>query len=115
MRKPTQNGGLKRTRYQREPVTCSNLLVHRGVDFLKSDNCASYALDPSVRFGAMRDALNHTGAKVLLSIEPFTMTPDPEQSVKISVFANLEALCAVRTDPPIPSLEHLAHRNRHQR
>ena len=26
-----------------------------GVDFLKSDNCASYALDPSVRFGAMRD------------------------------------------------------------
>ena len=28
-----------------------------GIDYLKSDNCASYALDPSVRFGAMRDAL----------------------------------------------------------
>lgn len=25
-----------------------------GLDYLKSDNCASYALDSSVRFGAMR-------------------------------------------------------------
>ena len=31
-----------------------------GIDYLKSDNCASYALDSSVRFGAMRDALNRT-------------------------------------------------------
>jgi alpha-galactosidase len=58
--------------------------VKWGVDFLKSDNCASYALDSSVRFGAMRDALNRTEAKVLLSIEPFSINPDPEVSVKVS-------------------------------
>ena len=44
-----------------------------GIDYLKSDNCASYALDSSVRFGAMRDALNRTGAKIVLSIEPFSI------------------------------------------
>ena len=55
-----------------------------GVEFLKSDNCASYALDPSVRFGAMRDALNRTGARVLLSIEPFSIAPDAEQSSKLA-------------------------------
>ena len=51
-----------------------------GVDYLKSDNCASYALDPSVRFAAMRDALNRTGRPVVLSIEPFSIAPDPAQS-----------------------------------
>ena len=55
-----------------------------GVDYLKSDNCASYALDPSVRFGAMRDALNRTGRPVLLSIEPFSVRPDVEQGARIS-------------------------------
>jgi alpha-galactosidase len=51
---------------------------------LKSDNCASYALDPSVRFGAMRDALNRTGHPIVLSIEPFSIIPDPSQSVKVA-------------------------------
>eukprot|EP00038_Savillea_parva_P009420 m.183415 g.183415 ORF g.183415 m.183415 type:complete len:611 (-) comp15806_c0_seq1:115-1947(-) len=54
------------------------------LDYLKSDNCASYALDSSVRFGAMRDALNKTGKRIVLSIEPFSINPDPEQSVKVS-------------------------------
>ena len=55
-----------------------------GVDYLKSDNCASYALDPSVRFGAMRDALNRTGRPIVLSIEPFSVRPDVEQGPKVS-------------------------------
>eukprot|EP00658_Telonema_sp_P-2_P049997 TRINITY_DN3806_c0_g1_i2.p1 TRINITY_DN3806_c0_g1~~TRINITY_DN3806_c0_g1_i2.p1 ORF type:complete len:606 (+),score=98.43 TRINITY_DN3806_c0_g1_i2:3-1820(+) len=55
-----------------------------GVDYLKSDNCASYALDPSVRFGAMRDALNRTGRRIVLSVEPFSISPDPEQSYKVA-------------------------------
>ena len=58
--------------------------VDWGVSYVKSDNCASYAMDPSVRFGAMRDALNRTGERVVLSIEPFSITPDPEQSVQVS-------------------------------
>ena len=58
--------------------------VDWGVSYVKSDNCASYAMDPSVRFGAMRDALNRTGERVVLSIEPFSITPDPEQSVRVS-------------------------------
>ena len=32
----------------------------------------------------MRDALNRTGRKIVYSTEPFSMHPDPEQSVKIS-------------------------------
>ena len=55
-----------------------------GVDYLKSDNCASYALDSSVRFGAMRDALNRTGRPIVFSTEPFSIHPDPDQSVKVS-------------------------------
>lgn len=67
-----------------------------GVDYLKSDNCASYALDPSVRFAAMRDALNRTGSRIVLSIEPFAMTPDPEQSYKV---ANLwRVACDIKSD-----------------
>eukprot|EP00729_Bicosta_minor_P014525 gene14527-23594_t len=78
-------------------VTCGNMpgqLYHEdidaqtyadwGIDYLKSDNCASYALDSSVRFGAMRDALNRTGKKIVLSIEPFSVDVDPEQSVKVA-------------------------------
>lgn len=60
-----------------------------GVDFVKSDNCASYALDPSVRFGALRDALNATGRPIFLSIEPFSMEPSEEVSVKISNMARI--------------------------
>ena len=35
----------------------------------------------------MRDALNRTGKPIVFSIEPFSINPDPEQSVKVS---NLE-------------------------
>eukprot|EP00041_Stephanoeca_diplocostata_P023777 m.591613 g.591613 ORF g.591613 m.591613 type:complete len:604 (+) comp22381_c0_seq4:1780-3591(+) len=59
-------------------------LADWGVDYIKSDNCASYALDSSVRFGAFRDALNRTGKALVYSIEPFSINPDPEQSVKVS-------------------------------
>lgn len=55
-----------------------------GVDYLKSDNCASYALDPSVRFAAMRDALNRTGRPVVLSVEPFSVRPDVEQGPRVA-------------------------------
>ena len=55
-----------------------------GVDFLKSDNCASYALDSTVRFGAMAAALNRTGRQILFSIEPFSINPDPAQSIQVS-------------------------------
>ena len=55
-----------------------------GIDYLKSDNCASYALDSSVRFGAMRDALNRTSHQIVLSIEPFSINPDPAQSYKVA-------------------------------
>ena len=55
-----------------------------GIDYLKSDNCATYALDSSVRFGAMRDALNRTGRRIVLSIEPFSINPDPAQSYKVA-------------------------------
>lgn len=64
-----------------------------GVDFLKSDNCASYALDSSVRFAAMRDALKRAGRPLLLSIEPFSITPDPAQSVKVSNMARIGKDC----------------------
>ena len=55
-----------------------------GVDFVKSDNCATYALDSTVRFGAMAAALNETGRPILFSIEPFSIHPDPAQSVHVS-------------------------------
>lgn len=32
----------------------------------------------------MRDGLNRTGRRIVLSIEPFSVNPDPEQSVKVS-------------------------------
>jgi len=39
---------------------CIRRYAKWGVDYVKSDNCATYALDPSVRFAALRDALNAT-------------------------------------------------------
>ena len=55
-----------------------------GIDYLKSDNCATYGIDSSVRFGAMRGALNRTGRPIVLSTEPFSINPDPEQSMKVA-------------------------------
>ena len=55
----------------------------------KSDNCATYAMDPSVRFGAFRDALNRTGRPIVFSIEPFSAVPDPEQSSLVSNLARV--------------------------
>ena len=62
----------------------ANTYASWGVDFLKSDNCASYALDSSVRFRAQADALNATGRPMLLSIEPFSINPDAAQSVEVA-------------------------------
>ncbi len=50
-----------------------------GVGFLKSDNCASYAMDSSVRFAATRDALLRAKADMVYSIEPFSIHPDERQ------------------------------------
>ena len=59
-----------------------------GVDYYKSDNCATYAMDSSVRFGAMRDALLRAAAAqrapMVYSIEPFSINPDPSQSVEVA-------------------------------
>lgn len=67
-----------------------------GVDFLKSDTCASYALDSSVRFGAMRDALNRTGRPIVFSVEPFSIRPDLEQGPRV---ANLwRVACDIESD-----------------
>ena len=44
-------------------------------------------MDPSVRFGAFRDALNRTGRHIVFSIEPFSITPDPEKSSEVSNLA----------------------------
>lgn len=55
-----------------------------GVDYVKSDNCANFALDPSVRFRAMRDALNATGRAIVYSIEPFSITPEPALSSQVA-------------------------------
>ena len=65
--------------------------VRWGVDFYKSDNCATYALDSSVRFGAMRDALLRAeqsqppmAEPMVYSIEPFSIAPDPAQSTAVA-------------------------------
>ena len=55
-----------------------------GVGFLKSDNCASYGMDSSVRFAATRDALLRANASIVYSIEPFSISPDIRQSSKIA-------------------------------
>ena len=61
-------------------------LYHEGVDaaayaswkvkYLKYDNCAEYALEPTARVVPMRDALNATGAAVVFSTEPFDLAPN---------------------------------------
>ena len=59
-------------------------LVRWGVGYWKSDNCASYAMDSSVRFAATRDALLRASAQIVYSIEPFSISPDLRQSSKVS-------------------------------
>lgn len=59
-------------------------LVRWGVRYWKSDNCASYAMDSSVRFAATRDALLRLRAPIVLSIEPFSIAPDLRQSSKLA-------------------------------
>ena len=55
-----------------------------GVGYWKSDNCASYAMDSSVRFAATRDALLRANASIVYSIEPFSIAPDMRQSSKLA-------------------------------
>lgn len=59
-------------------------LARWGVGYWKSDNCASYAMDPSVRFAATRDALLRTKAPIVYSIEPFSISPDTRQSSNLA-------------------------------
>jgi len=59
-------------------------LVRWGVGYWKSDNCASYAMDSSVRFAATRDALLRANAQIVYSTEPFSISPDMRMSVKVS-------------------------------
>lgn len=59
-------------------------LVRWGVGYWKSDNCASYAMDSSVRFAATRDALLRANAQIVYSIEPFSIAPDLRQSSKVA-------------------------------
>ena len=47
-----------------------------GLDYLKYDNCAEYALEPNARSSPMRDALNRTGRKIIFSTEPFDLSPN---------------------------------------
>lgn len=54
-------------------------LARWGVGYWKSDNCASYAMDSSVRFAATRDALLRAQAPIVYSIEPFSISPDMRQ------------------------------------
>jgi hypothetical protein len=58
--------------------------VDWGVAYLKSDNCASYAMDSSVRFAATRDALLRANAQIVYSIEPFSISPDLLQSARVA-------------------------------
>ena len=59
-------------------------LVRWGVKYWKSDNCASYAMDSSVRFAATRDAFLRINASIVYSIEPFSISPDIRQSSKVA-------------------------------
>eukprot|EP00051_Salpingoeca_urceolata_P019564 m.287063 g.287063 ORF g.287063 m.287063 type:complete len:606 (-) comp19442_c3_seq4:2113-3930(-) len=78
-------------------VTCGRRLgsLHReqldaqtfaswGVAYVKSDNCASYAMDSTVRFAAFRDALNRTGIPIVYSIEPFSIAPGAAQGSEVA-------------------------------
>lgn len=59
-------------------------LTRWGVAYWKSDNCASYAMDSSVRFAATRDALLRAQAPIVYSIEPFSISPDVRQGPKLA-------------------------------
>ena len=59
-------------------------LMRWGIGYWKSDNCASYAMDPSVRFAATRDALLRANAQIVYSIEPFSISPDLRQGPKLA-------------------------------
>ena len=52
-----------------------------GLDYLKYDNCAEYALEPNARSTPMRDALNRTHRPILFSTEPFHLTPNPQAHI----------------------------------
>lgn len=52
-----------------------------GLDYLKYDNCAEYALEPNARSSPMRDALNRTGRKILFSTEPFDLSPNAQAHI----------------------------------
>tara|TARA_B110001452_G_scaffold142312_1_gene118302 strand:- start:811 stop:1038 length:228 start_codon:yes stop_codon:yes gene_type:complete len=65
----------------------------------------SYALDSSVRFAAMRDALNRTGRSMLYSTEPFSM--HPEQSAQRAERARRHRRGVV--DVPLAHLELQSH------
>ncbi len=47
-----------------------------GVDLIKYDNCGEYALGMP-RFFAFADAVNRTGRPMVISTEPFSITPNP--------------------------------------
>ena len=55
-----------------------------GLEYLKYDNCAEYALEPNARSSPMRDALNRstTSARpILFSTEPFHLVPNPQAHI----------------------------------
>jgi Alpha galactosidase A/Alpha galactosidase C-terminal beta sandwich domain len=54
------------------------------IDFIKVDNCAQYALG-NTRYQAFADAVNRTGRPLVISTEPFSITPTPRQGA----FSNL--------------------------
>lgn len=52
--------------------------VEWGVDFIKVDNCAQYALGNS-RYQAMADAVARAMGSIVISTEPFSLVPTPRQ------------------------------------
>lgn len=46
------------------------------VSYVKYDNCAEYALEPTARVLPMRRALNATGRRFVFSTEPFDLAPN---------------------------------------
>jgi hypothetical protein len=49
-----------------------------GVGLVKNDNCGEYSYG-NARFHAFADAVAKTGSKMIISTEPFTLTPNPNQ------------------------------------
>lgn len=80
--------GYWKVRAIQENAPCSRAhrarQTHRGPNPAQSDNCASYAMDSSVRFAATRDAMLRQRAQIVYSIEPFAISPDIRQSSKVS-------------------------------